>query len=193
MSTSRASAVRILLAVASGGLAGGMLLRSLNASATALHPVDFHGQVTGMFAVLIAVVTAYGIVRYGFKDSLVRITILMLAAAVLAAMLHWVPAARLASLVAIAGILLVSVFSRGGIRRLLALASTLIAAVVGFGFVALASSLLTKCDPKHRWLCDLTGSGLMACLVIVVCVAYSRSRATFLSGPRTGTLRQAGL
>ena len=92
MSTSRASAVRILLAVASGGLAGGMLLRSLSASATALHPVDFQGRVTGMFAVLIAVVTAYGIVRYGFKDSLVRITTVMLAAAVLGAMLHWVPA-----------------------------------------------------------------------------------------------------
>jgi hypothetical protein len=170
-----------------------MLLRSLSASATALHPVDFHGQVTGMFAVLIAVVTAYEIVRYGFKDRLVRITIVMLAAAVLGAMLHWMPAARLASLVVIAGTLLGSVLSRGGIRRLLALASTLIAAVAGFGLVAFASSLLIKCDPKHRWLCELTGSALLALLVVIVCVGYSRSRAAFLQTPQSRQLQRAGL
>jgi hypothetical protein len=175
--------VRALLGFVSAAMAGNLGLWALNMS-TRSHPIGRVTQISGILTFLVAVAAVYGVVRYGWRDALVRITVIVAAFCALGAWLHWLPLVPLLSAFGIAGTLLFALCRPGGARRIAVLVATILIAAFGFVLTLAFAAAVVQCDPKRRWVCNLAGLGLMGLMVLAECSAYARSRKLMLrSGP----------
>jgi hypothetical protein len=140
----------------------------LNRSATQAHPAGRPFAVVGMLVWMASILA----VRCALLHGLRRVTTLTIAVLValggLGEVFRWVPGVVPAAIVLSVAVLALALFRPTGLAAVAYLLAALVASLVPTSAILMLSGYVVRCDPRHPWICQLEGLGLMSLLVLSV-------------------------
>ena len=145
-----------------------LLMNLLNGSATQAHPDGRSFAVVSMVVWMASIVA----VRCALVHGLRRITTLTIAVLVafggLGVVFRWVPGVVPAAIVLSVSAVALALFRPTGLAAVAYLFAALVAALVPTSAILMLSGYVVRCDPRHPWICQLEGLGLLSLLVLSV-------------------------